>query len=120
MRCLSDVMNGYFNEPTKSNTILQEASGVPISPSSCSWVIHTSPERFYREYTFQSKRQIVAFIEEILRYETEVNHSGTQKIDDLTVSIEVYTHNINRITELDQEYIKHVDFIYKDVLDFGL
>ena len=46
-------------------------------------------------------------------------HTGTYKIDDLEVTVEVYTHDLDRITELDQEFTKSVDDIYRDVLSFG-
>lgn len=93
---------------------------MPISPDDCSWSIYASPERFYKEYIFDNTTQVLAFLAEVLKYQKSANHSGTQKIEDNKVSIEVYTHNIDRITELDQEYTRQTDFIYKDVLDFGI
>ena len=68
---------------------------------------------------FSDKHAVKNFISECLSYEIENNHSGEYKINDLEVTVEVYTHDINRITELDQEFTKQVDFIYKDVLSFG-
>ena len=120
MKCLRDVMEGYFEQTALPAKMLKESMNNPIKPAACAWVVHESPERFYREYTFQNKAQVLSFITEVMKYEQQANHSGVQKIDDKIVSIEVYTHDINRITELDQEYARSVDFIYKDVLSFGL
>lgn len=120
MKNLREMMSDYFEDThvPKKQSLLSEHT-MPVSPVACNWVVHTSPERFYREFVFQNQSQVLAFVTEVLRYQKEVNHSGTQKIEDNKVSIEVYTHDVNRITELDQEYRQHVDFIYRDVLDFG-
>lgn len=118
MHKLCEMMSDYFEETSCKKTVLKEAA-MPVSPHVCSWTVYDSPERFHREFTFSSQDQVIAFLSEILRYQKAVNHSGVQKVDDNKVQVEVYTHDINRITELDQEYIKQVDFIYRDVLDFG-
>ncbi len=119
------MMYEYFEEKTSLNkrALLSEQTigrPTPIMPDVCNWTVHASPERFYREFLFENQNQVLAFVTEILRYQKEANHSGTQKIEDNKVSVEVYTHDVNRITELDQEYKQHVDFIYRDVLDFGI
>ena len=113
------MMSDYFSEKSDKKKMLTESS-MPVSPQKCEWVIHTSPERFYREFKFTSKQQVLEFISEILRYESAVNHSGTQTISGYEVSVEVYTHDVNKVTELDQEYAKHVGYIYEDVLSFGI
>ena len=118
MNKLCEMMSDYFEDTSPKKTVLRETA-MPVTPQVCSWVVYDSPERFHREFTFSSNDQVIAFVSEILRYQREANHSGTQRIDVDTVQVEVYTHDVNRITELDQEYIKHVDFIYRDVLDFG-
>ena len=92
---------------------------VPIQPYTCSWEIHSSPERFSKTYKFESRDKLIDFLNEVLRFENETRHHGTQKIDFDSVTIEVYTHTVNKITELDQEYVVAMDHIYKDVLDFG-
>ena len=120
---LSEVMTDYFGSDErpieKAKVYLQEQC-IPISPHRSTWLVHESPERFYREFKFDNKKQVLDFIAEVLTYEKSCNHSGVQKIDDLTVSVEVYTHDVNKITELDQEYAEQVGYIYKDVLNFGI
>tara|TARA_B100000131_G_C17990107_1_gene562191 strand:+ start:69 stop:440 length:372 start_codon:yes stop_codon:yes gene_type:complete len=119
---LSDVLSNYFsqidNESSKEVQMTLSESFVPISPSVCSWQIHQDPERFSRKFTFQSQDSLIDFIVEVLNYEKSALHSGEHKISDKSVIVEVYTHDLNRITELDQEYTRHVDMIYRDVLDF--
>ena len=61
---------------------------------------------------------MIDFVDEALKLEDQMNHHGDIRISYDEVSIDVYTHNVNRITELDQEYARSIDFIYRDVLDF--
>lgn len=119
MQRLCEMMSEYFDGQTNKKGLLSEASG-PVVPQVCRWIVHESPERFYREFEFSNYQQVSAFISEILKYQIQANHMGVQKIEGNKVSVEVYTHDINRITELDQEYARQIDLIYRDVLDFGL
>ena len=121
MKKVSDLLESYFREssPKKLISEVHMPAVVPIQPHVCSWEIHSSPERFARAYKFESRDRLIDFLNEVLRFENEMGHHGTQKIDFDSVIIEVYTHTVNKITELDQEYIRAMDHIYKDVLDFG-
>ena len=121
---LKELLKDYFDDNTsKSPSVITERHNaflsMPIEPSTCTWQVHQSPERFSKKFVFDNKHAVKNFIVECLNYETEVNHSGSYRIDDLSVTVEVYTHDIDRITELDQEFVKNIDFIYKDVLNFG-
>ena len=124
MSSLSDILSDYFGEESNSKFMSNKRSlineiALPVSARDCSWEIHQSPERFSKTYRFSNKTQVADFISEIIRYEQDCNHSGTQSIDGLEVTVEVYTHDVNKITELDQEYSSQVDFIHRDVLDFA-
>ena len=122
MKMLSELMTGYFDNiaSQKSNFKILSEQCSPVVPQKTTWEVHQSPERFYREFIFDNKEQVIAFITEILVYEKSCNHSGAQRIDGHKVSVEVYTHDVNKITELDQEYSKNVGYIYEDVLSFGI
>lgn len=117
---ISILLKEYFNTGQDDNRLMSIKidKNVPVKPSACTWEIHTDPERFHRVYKFNSRMRLKDFVNEILNLEDEMNHHGDLKISYDEVSIDVYTHNVNRITELDQEYTKHADFIYRDVLDF--
>lgn len=117
---ISILLKEYFEADRTESRLygIQVNKSTPVKPSACSWEIHTDPERFHRVYKFNARARLKDFVNEILNLEDEINHHGDMKISYDEVSISVYTHDINRITELDQEYTKHVDLIYRDVLDF--
>ena len=55
------------------------------------------------------------FVNEILEYEDQVNHHGEVTIEHNKVLIEVFTQDLNCVTELDYEYAKMSDAIFHDV-----
>ena len=116
---LKDLLKDYFEDDVRSlstHSVISEINNplfkMPIEPSICTWEVHQSPERFSRKFIFDNKETVKHFIVECLSYETETKHTGTYKIDDLSIIVEVYTHDIDRITELDQEFVKNIDFIF--------
>lgn len=124
---LSFLLRDYFDKKDSPRSeLLREMSlgshlgnALPVHPSNCGWEVHKSPERFSRKFSFANKHAVKNFVSECLDYEMSNLHSGTYKIDHLDVTVEVYTHDVDRITELDQEFTKQIDFIYEDVLNFG-
>jgi pterin-4a-carbinolamine dehydratase len=121
MRRVSDLLESYFREasPKKLISEMHLPTEVPVQPYVCAWETHSDPERFARTYKFESRDRLIDFLNEVLRFEDETGHHGTQRIDFDSVTIEVYTHTVNKITELDQEYTRAADHIYEDILDFG-
>ena len=122
---ISHILSEYFSSEQvfdRSDRVpglITESSNLPVSPNRCRWEVHDSPERFSRKFKFTSKRRLLDFLSEIMMYEENLGHDGSHRIDGLEITVEVYTHDINRITSLDQEYTRHVDAIYEDVLHFG-
>jgi pterin-4a-carbinolamine dehydratase len=47
--------------------------------------------------------------------EKETEHHGKILIEGNDVKIEVQTHDLNRVTELDQEYAAYCDDVFGDV-----
>jgi pterin-4a-carbinolamine dehydratase len=121
MRRVSGLLESYFREASPKQPVLEMhlPAEVPIRPYTCSWEVHSDPERFARTYKFESRNRMIDFLNSVLSFEDEMGHHGAQRIDFDSVTIEVYTHTLNKITELDQEYIQSVDHIYGDVLDFA-
>ena len=129
MTRLSELMREYFEkggelssasrvESVISSTGLLVES-MPIEPSKIEWEIQQEPERFVRKYEFDDRRRLISFVDEILEAEDEMNHHSDIEISHKTVTISVYTKNIERITELDIEFTQTVDKIHRDVLDYN-
>ena len=82
------------------------------------WKTLENPQRLSRVFSFKTSTQILQFVKEVLQYENSISHNGSIKIEGKSVSVEVYTHTLEEITELDIEYAEELSQIYKDVKDY--
>ena len=55
------------------------------------------------------------FIEILIEYEKQIEHSIHIEIYELSVNIKLQTKNINIPTEIDKEISKYLDLVYKDI-----
>lgn len=92
----------------------------PVVPSEGAWETVTDPTRFQKKFQFSSQQEVIAFVNEVMAYQNNIQHHGKITIDYDSVMIEVYTHDVNTVTEIDQEYIHEIDNIHLDVQYSGL
>ena len=116
-------MQGYLEDdlsplPNRLNEISMMAipapKGYPVQVCEGRWETVTDPTRYKKEFKFNNPQFLIDFINEVLAYQENIQHHGKITIDHDNVIIEVYTHDVNTVTELDQEYIHEVDNIYID------
>ena len=122
---LDSIMREYLKEedtaPRRSREydflppVVSESAALPISPEQSDWVIDTRPERLKRIFTFQTLETRNWFVSEVLEQEKVTGHYGSISIDGLEVTVEVHTHDVSRVTELDQEYAEFCDNVFRDV-----
>ena len=126
MSNVTHLMKEYFDESEQKKSmfgILTEdkttvPSGLPVRPDKFEWKVLESPERFFRQFEFEDRRRMIDFIDDILGFEDDLGHHGKITINHQVVDIEVNTKIVESITNLDQEYIKGVNEILKDVEDY--
>jgi len=69
-----------------------------------------------KTYTFKNQEMKYSFVVQLLKYELKVKHCADIKISEQEVDIVVSTKDINQITELDKEYAKFADVIFKELM----
>jgi pterin-4a-carbinolamine dehydratase len=69
-----------------------------------------------KSYRFRLLKQRNNFLKELLNHEEEVKHHALMSIDEDTVTLRLQTRDIQTITELDKEYAKWTDELYRDVV----
>ena len=121
---LDHLMREYFINENKEEFSLDNMRGLMSSPTPISvekpdWEILENPQRLYKVFKFQSSKKLLQFLFEVLKYEDKTNHNASILIEGKSVSIDVYTHDVEAVTELDIEYSKEVKNIYLDVQDYG-
>ena len=123
-------MREYLNEQPSGNSLLTEITrlndttvpdDLPIYvKKGGAWAIIDEPtQRLQKGFKFDTLYKLIAFLNEVLEYQKETDHHGKIIIDGMTVTIEVYTHDVNLVTEVDMEYAKAVDEILDDVDHFA-
>ena len=122
---LTHIMNDYLDEQENSrNALLNESvfngktipQELPLQPVDISeWEIISNPRRFKRTFEFMHMPALRAFLNEIMDHQEEVGHHAKIILEQMKVTVEVYTHGVNDITELDQEYVQALDNIHKDI-----
>ena len=118
-------MSAYFEAAESMSSIqeipkflnLHEAIELPVAPSRSEWELLEGPTRLSRLFEFESKKQLAFFLDQLLEYEDTTGHSGKISIEGTIIMIEIYTHDVNNVTELDIEYAKTADEIYIDALN---
>lgn len=117
---MRDYLEGNVTKKTREYDflppVIEEArESLPISPENSEWVVDKSPERLKRIFTFESLETRNWFVSEVLEQEKATGHYGFMQIEGLDVTIEVHTHDVSRVTELDQEYAEFCDNVFQDV-----
>lgn len=97
-----------------------DTRSLPVVPKeSDGWNVLKDPERLHRVFTFADRNQLRLFLNEVLLMEEDKQHHGDITVSGMSVTIEIFTHQINSVTELDKEYASEVDAIRKDIRYYG-
>lgn len=86
-------------------------------PVEMDWHTVEDPRRLRRVIQLQDSETAKHFLGELIDYESECHHNGIVTLEGTRVTIEVYTQDINDITEADRVYANVVDSIYADALE---
>lgn len=106
---LQDLI-GDFEEPKTYSLTIK-----PIKPKNTSdWVIRENPKRLTRMFKFNKEEKFNAFVLDLLELQAETGHHGRITLQYPKVKIEVWTHTLMDITEVDVEWAEKVDDIYGD------
>lgn len=80
------------------------------------WVTTKDPATLRKTFRFRSLETRNVFVKKLLQYEAETRHNAILTVEESSVLINLYTKDLNRVTELDKEYAKFADVLYKDVV----
>ena len=121
-RLLKEIMRDYLDDD-KPRKYLSESMTMEMIPSMCpieatqpsQWEVVSDPNRLMKTFEFESYFELKAFVSEVLSYQEQVGHHGKLTVNYRDVIVEVYTHDVNDVTELDKEYAQMSDQIHQDV-----
>lgn len=121
---VSNLLREYFELEAGPQHLMRDfgidTRSLPIAPKQeGKWFSKQSPERLCRTYEFGDRRSARDFINELMDYEDGVNHHGEIKCKGPNVTIEVFTHGVDCVTEVDKEYANEAELIYNDICSYG-
>lgn len=119
-RRVSNLLREYFENEVQSQHFPREFSfdtrTLPIAPRTTSkWYVERNPERLCRTYEFNDRSTMRSFLDQLMDYEDRCGHHGNVHISGPTLRIEVHTHDLDGVTELDKEYANECDMIHEDM-----
>ena len=90
-------------------------TNLPVEIKDSQWEVFQDPERLVRSYDFESTREMMYFLDEVILKQESINHHAKITIENKKVTVETYTHDINAVTELDKIIAYFCDEIYEDI-----
>ena len=108
----------YFGDTLSGSNIVkyEDSLDLPIvSSQESEWEILSDPERMRRKYEFDDMKEVLYFVNELYKYQADLNHHCKILIDNLKVTVETYTHSFDGITESDLKIKKYSDELHGDI-----
>jgi len=101
-----------------TNEMLSNIEDLPVDPEYSSWETISDYEKTFlrKEFIFKSHKHLIYFLNETIKRSNQINHHPKIIIENNNAVIEVYTHDINNVTELDLELTSFIDEIYQDIV----
>ena len=119
---VSDLLCEFKANHRKKDNIFRDLlrpafvdSDSPVIPIE-KWREIDSPARLRKKFTFVAVRDRNRFVEDVLSHETAIGHFSTIKVSKSFVIVSVKTSNVDVVTELDQEFARAVDDIYREIV----
>lgn len=94
-------------EPSKTTPII-----VPVER----WHVVGKSDKLVKKYGFVNIQDRALFVLRLMQYELSTQHPSTMVVDGDSVVLNLSTSGIDKITELDKEYARYADVLYRDIM----
>ena len=114
---LVSLMNSYYNKKElMMETPVVSTRELPVKKRTNEfWETRDDPPRFYRRIKFKDHDRFLNFMIAILQYENDVKHHAKLIIGYPEVIIQIWTHGLESITDMDREYCDEINSILKEI-----
>ena len=85
-----------------------------VTPARSSWEVVESPRRLKKTFDFAGADHRNRFVMEMLEEQDKMHHHSRMTIDENEIHVEIYTKDLNSITEVDHHLSRLADLIYAD------
>jgi len=110
-------MNSYFEKKMLTEDFNVETKTLPVvkKTGSIGWERKKNPPRFYRKFKFTDHEVFLNFVIAVLQYEDSVKHNAKIIIGYPEVVIQVWTHGLEDITNMDVKYVQEVNYLLEEL-----
>ena len=121
---LHELMNDFFGDeidvvPSFLKSSVAQPDEICVEPHEEWWKEVESPHRLLKDFYFTDRKSMQYFLNELIQFENSFGHHGKITIEDKKVRVEVWTHDVESVTELDTEYAQYVDKLREDINYYG-
>lgn len=107
------IQDGRARTVLSSSPIVVKHRQVTLMPVE-RWVVADNKQK--KTFHFRKLEQRNQFVLGLLEFEATTQHPGEMHVSELAVVLAVGTPELRQITELDKEYSKFADQLYRDVM----
>jgi 4a-hydroxytetrahydrobiopterin dehydratase len=94
--------------------IPSSTGALPIkSPEDNGWTLREDPARLTKMFSFKDEKSFNTFVIDLLELQAETAHHGRITLQYPKIKIEVWTHHLNDVTEIDLEWATAVNDIFE-------
>lgn len=109
---LRKIAARYLNE--NLSVPIRAKESLPVLPTE-RWMDSPGTKSTVKTYIFTTAADRDRFIHALLAYEIEKGHRATVTFDAKNIKVRLATPGIEQVTELDREYSRYLDKLYKDI-----
>ena len=111
-----DLMEGYLSKKDLLSEAKVSTSSLPVKKQKIvDWKVFDNPQRYGKKFKFDNHEKFLNFVVAVLQYEDRVKHNAKITIGYPEVIIEVWTHRLEEITDMDRDYCREIDYIYSEL-----
>ena len=109
---IRDLLGDAYEE---SDILTGDTRELPIRPKQLEgWKLLENPKRYVRMINIVDETKFNSFIIDVLEHQSETGHHARMTLQFPQVKLEVWTHTLNDVTEVDQEWCQSVNDILGD------
>ena len=109
---LDQILRGqnFLNRQSKYEVL-------PIEAKASDWPVLRDDQKTFlkKEYVIADFENFLYFVSQVLKLANRKGHHPDINLSHNSVDIELYTHDINDVTEIDLEMASMIDEIYEDI-----
>lgn len=107
-----------FQRNQPDSVQVSDINEVPIEPTKEDWEYVRDHDKsvLRKKFKFLQTKHLLYFVDESVRKSDKMNHHSKMIIDGDTIHVELYTHDMNDVSSLDQDLAAFMDEVFQDVV----